>query len=133
MSTSMMLRNRYVTDSVETMSPGRMVVALYDRLVLDLQRAGHSIATEDLSGAHTALVHAQDIVAELHGALDPSRWAPANQLASLYEFVLDELVAANVNKDARRVESCLHIVEPLRDAWHQAAGVSTPDQATRTA
>lgn len=133
MSTSMMLRNRYVTDSVETMSPGRMVVALYDRLVLDLQRAGHSIAGEDLAAAHTALVHAQDIVAELHGALDPSRWEPANQLASLYEFVLDELVAANVSKDARRVESCLHIVEPLRDAWHQAAGISAPEQATRTA
>ena len=133
MSTSMMLRNRYVTDSVETMSPGRLIVALYDRLVLDLQRAEHAIASEDLAGAHVALVHAQDVVAELHGSLDQSAWGPATQLAALYEFLLDELVAANVAKDSTKVTSCVHIVEPLRDAWHQAAGIAMPDAEARTA
>ena len=32
-----------------------------------------------------------------------------------------ELVTANLKKDANRVASCLQVVEPLRDAWRQAA------------
>ena len=126
MPTSTMLRSRYVTDSVETMSPARLVVALYDRLVLDLERGEDAIARRDPAAAHAALVHAQDIVTELFATLDPSKWAPAAQLASLYQFLLEELVAANVEKDAARVASCRSLIEPLRDAWREAAGVIGP-------
>lgn len=34
--TSPALRNRYLNDSVSTASPGRLLVMLYDRLVLDV-------------------------------------------------------------------------------------------------
>src|SRR5690348_9567881 len=59
MPSSTMLRNRYVSDSVETMSPGRLIVALYDRALLDLDRARVAIEANDVSAAHDALVHAQ--------------------------------------------------------------------------
>jgi flagellar protein FliS len=118
-----MLRSRYVTDSVETMSPARLLVALYDRLVLDLERAEAAIERTDVSGAHTALVHAQDIVNELYATLDTNVWAAGAQLASVYEYVLQQLVAANVHKDATVVAECRTIIEPLADAWRQAAGV----------
>ena len=55
------LRDRYKTDSVETMSPGRLIVALYERLLLDLQRGVEAIVREDVAATHASLVHAQDI------------------------------------------------------------------------
>jgi flagellar protein FliS len=124
MPTSTMLRSRYVTDSVQTMSPGRLVVALYDRALLDLERAETAIETHDVGGAHDALVHAQEIVFELLHSLDTKRWPGGAQLAALYEYVLDELIAANVHKDARRTHDCARILTPLRDAWREAAGIA---------
>ena len=118
-----LLRSKYVTDSVETMSPGRMIVALYDRFLLDLDRALGAIAAQDPMGVHEALVHAQAIVAQLHDALDVSQWSGAANLADLYRFVYGELVAANVEKQPDRIESCRRIVTPLRDAWREAAGI----------
>jgi flagellar protein FliS len=121
-----MLRNRYVSDAVETMSPGRLIVALYDRLALDLERAEAAIGNRDIAAAHHALVHAQEIVWELLGSLDPARWPPAVGLGELYRFIVNELITANVKKDAAKVVACRELIEPLRDAWRQAAGIVGP-------
>jgi flagellar protein FliS len=125
MPTSTMLRTRYMTDSVETMSPGRLIVAVYDRLMLDFERAVTAIERHDVEAAHDALVHAQAILWELRHSLDTSAWAAGHQLAAIYDFVLEGLVAANVRKDADLVRSCATIIDPLRDAWRQAAGIVT--------
>jgi len=118
-----LLRSKYASDSIETMSPGRMIIALYDRFLLDLDRALNAIAAQDPIGVHEALVHAQAIVAQLHDSLDVSQWPAAIGLADIYRFVYGELVTANVEKRAGRIESCRSIVTPLRDAWREAAGI----------
>jgi flagellar protein FliS len=132
MPTSTMLRNRYVSDAVDTMSPGRLIVALYDRLALDLERAETAIGARDIAGAHFALLHAQNILCELLGSLDTQRWEAGAGLASLYHYMINELITANVKKDAQKVVACRELVEPLRDAWREAAGVIGPT-APRTA
>jgi flagellar secretion chaperone FliS len=48
-------------------------------------------------------------------------WDGGPRLAALYAWLLTELVQANLKGDLRRVNDCLNIVEPLRDAWRQAA------------
>ena len=122
------LRDRYKTDAVETMSPGRLIVALYERLLLDLQRAIDAMVRDDVADTHVALVHAQEIVGELRDALDTEAWPAATQLAGLYDFVLRELVEANVNKDAARVVTCHDLLVPLCDAWREAAGLAASPQ-----
>ena len=124
MATQATLRNRYVANSVETMSPGRALVALYDRLVLDLDRAIAALGLDDVSTAHSELLHAQDIVSELPLALDLTQWPQGAGLAALYRFLSGELIVANVAKDAARVAACREIVLPLREAWRHAAGLS---------
>jgi flagellar protein FliS len=42
-------------------------------------------------------------------------------LASLYTFLLTQLISANVRKDGAIVASCRALVEPLQEAWHRAA------------
>ncbi|NTW41025.1 MAG: flagellar export chaperone FliS [Cellulomonadaceae bacterium] len=115
------LRSRYLDDTVSTASPAKLLTMLYDRLVVDLtlgeveQRAGDRPA----AGKH--LLHAQDIVGELASSLDVSAWDGAKQLMSVYTYLLTELVGANVAGDADRTAACRALVEPLRDAWHEAA------------
>ena len=124
-----MIRNRYVGDSVTTASPGRLVTMLYDRLVRDLVAAEAALAAADLEGANNNLIHAQEIIWELAAGLDPTRWSGGPALAALYQFMLGELLDANVRKDAAKVISVRGLVEPLADAWRQAADLSAGTNA----
>jgi flagellar protein FliS len=119
-----MLRAAYVSNSVDTMSPSHMIVALYDRLAVDLDRARQAIVDADPSTAHECLLHAQSIVSELHDSLDIEQWPAGRGLKDVYVFLLFELIGANVDKDAARVASCQALVAPLRDAWTTALGAA---------
>jgi flagellar secretion chaperone FliS len=115
------LRARYMGDTVTTASPQRLLVMLYDRLALDLERGQNALIAGDRTAANEQLQHAQEIVMELQGSLRVDAWDGGPRLASLYTWLLTELIAANVKGDTRRVTDCRRIVEPLRDAWREAA------------
>jgi len=114
-------RTRYVDDAVTTASPGRLLVMLYDRLVLDLQRAESEQRDGNRGAAGPHLIHAQEIVHELAATLDVDAWDGARRLMSVYTYLITELMGANVAGDADRTAACRELVEPLRDAWFQAA------------
>lgn len=120
MSTNV-LRARYLGDSVNTASPARLLVMLYDRLALDLERAEEAIEAKERMEANEQLIHAQAIVMELQSSLDVEAWDGAPGLSSLYTWLHGELVRANVEQSVAKVASCREIVEPLRTAWHEAA------------
>ena len=115
------LRSRYLGDSVATASPQRILVMLYDRLVLDLERAEIALDTGDRTEATAQIQHAQDIVFELRESLRVDAWEGGPRLAALYSWMITELVQAGVKRDRNRVTACRQIAEPLRDAWRQAA------------
>ncbi|CAA9405778.1 MAG: Flagellar biosynthesis protein FliS [uncultured Quadrisphaera sp.] len=113
-------RAAFATTAASTASPQSLLVMLYDRLVLDLERAEHAQRTGEVGTAHTNLVHAQDIVTELAVALDADAWDGGPGLAALYAWLRTELVSANVTKDAETTAACREVVVPLRDAWREA-------------
>lgn len=115
------LRERYLADSINTASPGKLLVMLYDRLVLDLAQGEEALRAGDRERAADRLTHAQEIVLELRTTLDLDAWEGAAGLANLYGFLITELIGANIRRDADRVAACRTLVEPLRDAWREAA------------
>lgn len=115
------VRSRYLDDAVATASPAKLLTMLYDRLVLDLERAESAQRAGDRAGGGNHLLHAQDIVSELASTLDVDAWDGARGLMSVYTYLLTELVGANVSGDPERTAACRGLVEPLRDAWHEAA------------
>jgi flagellar protein FliS len=133
MATFEAARSKYQSDSVHTMSPGQLIVALYDRILLDLDRTLTAIAANDVYGAHTALVHAQEIVYELLTSLDLKQWPGGASLAAVYRHVQTALIEANVNKDPVPVRACREMLVPLRDAWREAAGIVAPSSAAANA
>lgn len=119
--TTAALRARYLGDSVQTASPQRLLVMAYDRLALDLVRAEEALRAGDTATGADQLQHAQEIVFELLSSLKADVWEGGPSLAALYNWLLSELTIANVKQDARRVADCRTVVEPLRDAWREAA------------
>ncbi|WP_433792328.1 flagellar export chaperone FliS [Actinoplanes sp. CA-252034] len=119
------LRDRYLQDSINTASPARLLIMLYDRLILDLMHGEEALRNDDRVLAYEKITHAQEIVLELRVTLDVEAWDGAPGLANLYGFVLTELIGANIKRDADRVASCRSLLEPLRDAWRDAASAST--------
>ena len=121
MTTPPNMRQRYLTDSINTATPAKLLMMLFDRLVLDLNRGEQALLAGDRPEANTNLKHAQDIVTELHVSLDLDAWDGAAGLAALYAFVETELVNANVRGDAAKVTAIRGLIEPLRDTWREAA------------
>ena len=115
------MRERYLADSIATAPPAKLLVMLYDRLVLDLNRGEDALRAGDRVTASTHLIHAQDIVLELRTSLKLGAWEAANGLSQVYTFVLTELIHANMNGETKRVADCRGLIEPLRDAWREAA------------
>lgn len=115
------LRARYMGDSIATASPHQLLVMLYDRLALDLERAESALEEGQKEAARGPLMHAQEIIINLRGSLRVEVWDGGPRLAALYAWLLTELIQANLKGDIRRVRDCRKVVEPLRDAWRQAA------------
>jgi flagellar secretion chaperone FliS len=118
------MRARYLADTIHTASPGKLLMMLFDRLVLDLVRGEQALLADNRPEANAQLTHAQDIISELHMSLVMDAWAGAPALAQLYSFAVTELVNANVRGDAAQVASTRGLIEPLRDTWREAASAA---------
>lgn len=114
-------RAAYMGQMVNTANPQRLLVMLYDRLVLDIQRAVDAQHAEDFATAAQQLMHAQEIVLELNSSLRHDVWDGADRLASVYTWLHSELVRANIERDVKITEDCLATVTPLAEAWREAA------------
>ena len=114
-------RATYMDASVSTASPARLLVMLYERLVLDVQRGLDAQRAGQRQETHNQLVHAQEIVMELRSSLKVDEWEGGPGMASIYNWLHTQLVKANVSNDAAVTESCLSIVTELADTWREAA------------
>ena len=114
-------RNPYLESAVHTASPARLLVMLCERLVLDCRRALDAQRAGDHATAHSQLVHAQDIVIELHSTLRPDVWDGSRDLGALYGHLLVSLVRANVRRDPALTEHCLELTTQIADTWREAA------------
>jgi len=107
--------------SVATASPSHLLVMLYERLVLDVQRGLEAQQRQDFQETHRQLTHAQDIIMELQNSLRADEFKGGYDLSALYGFLHRQLVMANIRKDAGVTTECLTIVTDLCETWRQAA------------
>ncbi|MGN6445012.1 flagellar export chaperone FliS [Amnibacterium sp.] len=114
-------RSLYNRDSVLSASPAKLLVMLYDRLLLDLTRAETAQLGEDWPLASAQLMHAQEIVTELVSSLRPEVWDGGPGLLAVYNYVLTAMAHANTQRDVEKTRECIRLLEPLRQAWHEAA------------
>lgn len=121
--------SRYRHSTVETASPGKLVVMLYDGAIRFLGEALEHLEVNHPKETHEAIVKAENILCELMSALDMQRGGKiAENLLSLYEFMHLRLVEANIQKDAGRVRDVLGLLQDLREAWAKAVDIHAQEQ-----
>ena len=84
----------YRDHAVTTASPAKLVVLIFQRLTLDLERALHALETDQ--SPHTHLIHAQDLLVALLDALDLDAWEHAPQLANISLTIHQKIGRAHV-------------------------------------
>ncbi|WP_411730595.1 flagellar export chaperone FliS [Paeniglutamicibacter sp.] len=108
-------------EAILSASPARLLTMLYDRLLVDLNRAEAAQLTENWPVASENLVHAQAIISELSSSLDAAAWSGAPGLQSIYAFATQLLIDANIKHDPALTRQAISLMEPLRQTWHEAA------------
>lgn len=122
-------RAAYVDNSVATANPARLLVMLFDRLVLDIRRGLTGLESGNKQEAHDHLLHAQEIVVELRCSLNVDGWEGGPGLASIYDWLHTQLIRANVSKNAAIASNCLQLVTDLASTWREAALASVTDSS----
>ena len=115
-------RSQYNRDAVLSATPVRLLTMLYDRLLLDLERAEAAHGQQNWQIVSDNLLHAQAILAELASSLKTDVWDGGETLLALYTYLSNALMAANVQRDVSRIHEGISLLEPLRQGWHEAAG-----------
>ncbi len=112
---------------IHSASPERLVVIVFEQLVVNLERARIAMERQDVELRVTALKRARSLVTELLATLDFEKGgAIATQLADLYQFMLYELVDIGQRKDEATLRKLVNIASALRDGFTTAArSVST--------
>lgn len=114
---------KYLEASFSTLSREDLMVKVFDAIVMFSRQAIEKIkaAPNDIQGRHDLLRRAQRACAVAMGSID---FELGGELArsnfSLYEFWHHELVMANIEGSANRIEGVLPQMQEIRDAWAEA-------------
>ncbi len=112
-------------------SPERLVVLLFDHLVVNLHRVRIAIDNNDITMRAVSLSKARGIVSELLVTLDFEKGARiAADLGSLYSWLLGEMADVGTLRNARHVDRLLQIAETLRAGFTGVASLSVPARRT---
>lgn len=113
-------RDTYKNNSINTASKEKLLIMLVDGAVKFCKIAKLAFKTNNLKEIHTNLIKAQDIFYELIITLDTDKggvWA--ENLKSIYSFVIDRLSRCNIEKNESILDEVLPIVQDISDMWNE--------------
>lgn len=111
---------KYLETAIATASKEDLIVKIFDVLIIASTQALEKLTNErdDITGIHKALLRAQRACSLLMGSLDMEIGGELSKnLFRVYEFWHHELVMANMQKDAVRVERLIPYFKDYRETW----------------
>ena len=108
-----------VETGVASASPHQLVLMLFDGFNEAVAQARAALQLGQVESKGRAIGRAARIVDEgLKAALDVRAGGKlADDLTALYTYVTLRLTQANLHSDARALDECVRLMEPLRSAW----------------
>ena len=124
----------YTKVDVETASQGKLIVMLFNGAIKRAEEAKRQMQQGQREAVHNNLIRAQDIVAELRGALNMKAGELAQNLDRIYEYFQHLLITANIKKSVEPIDECVRMMITMRDTWEelfstmakQSEGIPTP-------
>ena len=112
---------QYRQVQVNTASPGKLIVLLYQGAIRAMKQGIDLIEKKDFEGKGNALIKAQDIIMELNLALDMDIGGDiSHSLRQLYLYIYKRLLDANMELNVDYIEESIRLMENLLSAWEQA-------------
>lgn len=108
----------YQNNSVTTASPGELTLMLYNGCLKFIHLAKQAIEQNNIEEKHKNLIKAQNIIRELMVTLEP-KFDGAENMMRLYDFMLQELIAANLKNDVKKLDDVEELVTGFRDTWKE--------------
>ncbi len=113
-------QRQYLQAQVETASPTRLIILLYDGAIRFCSLAMDAMKRKNLHEQNENLIKAQRILSELMGSLDQKVGGEVSEnLLRLYTFMLDSLIRANMEDDPATVQSVMQMLTELRETWEE--------------
>lgn len=113
--------NQYKQMAVKTANRGQILLMLYESAIKNVKLASVAIDRKDLAakGMHIGKVH--DIINELTSTLNFEVGGDiARNLERLYNFMVEQLVKANIESSKECLATVLKLLETLHDGWKGA-------------
>ncbi len=114
----------YQGQAVHTADGPHLLIMICERIAADLARAETAIEQVDYATCDENLQHAQRSVRLLRVALEPDGFPGGRELESVYAFIEQHLVRANLEKSVVLVRECADLFHPIHEAWRRAVTVT---------
>ena len=109
----------YKEQSVNTMTPGELLLLLYDELVKHLTRAEIALSKEDYPVLEASVEKSLQIIRYLDATMD-TKYEISAQLTKLYDYFCYELNRVNFGHNKTELERIKKMVMELRDSFRTA-------------
>ncbi len=108
----------YKKMQIETADPATLILMLFDRAIVLLDKAKNEIIEKQYEEKGYSLTKANEIIAELSGTLDMEKGGEiATSLLRLYNFVMREIIDADTNLNTNAIDNARRIMSELRESW----------------
>lgn len=108
--------NLYKQGSVNTASPAKLTLMLYDGAVKFCNIAMEGIRENNIEKANNNILKAEKIIVELRATLD-TKYPVATEFDRVYDYIYRRLVEANTSKDPEILEEAMKHIKTMRDTW----------------
>jgi flagellar protein FliS len=92
---------------------------LYAAAIKNARQGKDAILAGDIEEANGTLLKAQDIIYELMNSLRLDVGELAANLCSLYDYMISQLIQANIHKNAVLIEHVIGLLSELKEAWEK--------------
>ncbi len=110
---------QYKEQSVNSMTPGELLLLLYDELVKRATLAAMTLERQDYPQFEAAVDRCVDIINYLDDTLDP-QYPISHDLSRMYEYFTYQLGRIRIGRNKDELEHLRPMLLELRDAFHTA-------------
>ena len=110
---------QYKQQSVGSMTPGELLLLLYDELVKRALMASIALDKKDFPAFEAAVDRCSDIVNYLDETLD-HKYPISQDLSRMYEYFTYQLGRIRIGRNKQELEKLRPMLAEMRDAFHTA-------------
>jgi len=111
----------YKKTSIHTASKEQILLMLYQAAIKNCKKAMEAIDNKEIAKKGEYIGKLQDIVIELNNSLDFKIGGQvAEELSSLYDYLLFSSTQANIKIEKAPLEGCLQVLNTLYEGWAEA-------------